>query len=49
MKTLNPIDTTQCQGEKLEGSFMTLGLRKYTRCTNNPKFFAIQINPDKDV
>lgn len=40
---LEPIDTTQCQGEIKGGSFMTFGPRSYQRCSCIPTWIAIDI------
>jgi len=40
---LEAIDSQRCQAEKKEGSFMTLGPRKYIRCQNKPTWVAVDI------
>lgn len=37
---LEPADRKRCQAEEIGGSFMTLGPRPRTRCSNVPKYIA---------
>ena len=43
---LKPIDPEKCQAEILEGSFMTFGRRRYSRCPNKPTWIAVEIKTD---
>ena len=43
MEELEPVDATQCQSEKKEGSFMTFGIPEFRRCTNPPSWLAVDI------
>lgn len=45
---LDPPDLAQCQAEILEGSFMTLGPRKYIRCTAKPVVIAKETKAGSD-
>ena len=45
---LTPPDYTQCQAERREGSFMTLGPRRLVRCTNPPVWLATERAPGRD-
>lgn len=40
-----PPDPKQCQTEIKEGSFMTLGPRRYVRCKNKPTVIATEKKP----
>jgi hypothetical protein len=42
MKPIGRISKSQCQAEKLSGSFMTFGPRSYIRCKNKPIWKAIE-------
>jgi len=42
---LEPVDVSRCQAERLEGSFMTFGPRKYIRCNNSPIYIATENIP----
>lgn len=44
---LTPPDPHRCQGEKLSGSFMTFGPRKWERCTNIPVYLVTERKPPK--
>lgn len=46
MKTI-PIDSARCQSEFKEGSFMTLGPRKYERCESEPTWVAVEVQDGK--
>jgi hypothetical protein len=48
MAALIPPDLERCQAEIQEGSFMTLGPRNWTRCTNKPKVIIAERYPGKD-
>lgn len=43
MTNLEPIDTTRCQAEKKEGSFMTFGPRRFVRCEKKPAWVAVDV------
>ena len=43
MEELEPIDTTRCQAEIKEGSFMTFGPRSYQRCQRKPTWIAVDV------
>jgi len=45
---LTPPDLNQCQSMMKEGSFMTLGPRKYIRCTEKPIVIARENKPGPD-
>ncbi len=43
-----PVDINRCQGEILEGSFMTLRPRRFERCSNKPAYIAVESEPGAD-
>lgn len=45
---LTPPDYAQCQAERREGSFMTLGPRRTVRCTAAPTWLAEEKEPGPD-
>lgn len=45
---LIPPDKKQCQAEILEGSFMTLGPRRYVRCASKAVYIAKENKPNSD-
>ena len=45
---LEPADSNRCQAEILSGSFMTLGPRRWERCTKKPTVVASEVNPGED-
>jgi hypothetical protein len=42
-----PVDSGRCQAEIREGSFMTLGPRKFSRCTGKPVWVAVEFKDGK--
>lgn len=45
---LTPPDLQRCQADIREGSFMTLGPRKWERCKNRPSVIVRETEPGKD-
>ncbi len=45
---LEPVDLNRCRAEIKEGSFMTLGPRKFVRCNSIPKYIALENVPGPD-
>lgn len=43
-----PVDVHRCQTEKRDGSFMTLGPRTWTRCSNPATVVAVERTPGED-
>lgn len=48
MADLIPPDYERCQALRLPGSFMTLGPRKWERCSKAPDFIAVEVVPGDD-
>jgi hypothetical protein len=45
---LVPPDYERCQCEIKQGSFLTLGPRRYERCSNKPVWLAVELVAGKD-